>query len=73
MSNVINLPVISRSEIQMFFHCKDCMDELPNKMSPQEYIHIECGWTEKGFQVWCIRHNKNIIHMDFEGYKHPVL
>ena len=61
------------SEIQMFFQCALCFEELPEGMSPQEYSITESGWTEKGFQVWCQRHNANIIHMDFEGYKHPAI
>ncbi len=72
MNNVVALP-INRSEIDMFFHCKDCLDELPAGMAPREYVDFECGWTTKGFQVWCMRHNKNVIHMDFEGHKHPVI
>lgn len=60
-------------EIQTYFHCAMCLEELPEGMSPQEYSFTESGWTEKGFQVWCQRHNANIIHMDFEGHKHPAI
>lgn len=60
------------SEIKMYFHCALCIEELPEGTSPQEYRHTESGWTEKGFQVWCLRHNANIVHMDFEGHKHPA-
>ena len=67
-------PVPEReSEIKSFFHCALCIEELLDGMSPQEYSHTEFGWTEKGFQVWCQRHNANIIHMDFEGQKHPTI
>ena len=74
-SNVTELrPASEReSEIKMFFHCALCMEELPEGMSPQEYSITESGWTIQGFQVWCRRHNANIIHMDFEGHKHPTL
>ncbi len=75
MSNVTELrPVSGREpEIKMFFHCAMCLEELPEGMSPQEYSITESGWTEKGFQVWCQRHNANIIHVDFEGQKHPAV
>lgn len=75
MGNVTELrPSLKRKpEIKMFFHCALCLEELPEGMSPQEYEHTESGWTEKGFQVWCQRHNANIIHMDFEGHKHPTI
>jgi hypothetical protein len=33
---------------------------------------IEAGWTQLGFQVWCRNHNVNILHVDFEGHKHPA-
>lgn len=74
-ANVTELrPRLKReSEIQSFFHCALCMKELPDGMSPQEYSYTESGWTEQGFQVWCQRHNANIIHMDFEGHKHSVI
>ncbi len=62
-----------KSEIKMFFHCALCVEEVPEGMSPQEYGYTESGWTEKGFQVWCQRHNANIIHIDFEGHKHKVI
>ena len=59
-------------EIKLFFHCSKCLKEMPADASPREWISIEAGWTSMGFQVWCIRHDINIIHMDFEGQKHPA-
>ncbi len=64
---------LRESEITSFFHCALCIEEMPDGTSPQEYSYTESGWTEKGFQVWCRRHNTNIIHMDFEGHKHPAI
>lgn len=74
-NNVIELrlqKVEPENDIQMFFHCKKCADELPERTSPQEYQQLEVGWTEAGLQVWCRRHNMNIIHVDFEGHCHPA-
>lgn len=59
--------------IVSFFHCKKCMMELPQGMSPREWAQLEVGWTVKGFQVWCKRHDENVINMDFEGMGHPVI
>jgi hypothetical protein len=59
-----------KNKIEMFFHCKQCMKELDNlEMTPREYADLEAGWTKKGFQVWCKRHELNIIHVDFMGQK----
>ena len=60
------------NEIEVFFHCKECMRELPNGQSPQDYQRIQAGWTTKGLQVWCNRHDLNIVHIDFEGVKHHL-
>jgi len=60
-----------QNEIEMFFHCKECLIEVGklNNMSPREYAELEVGWTTKGFQVWCKRHEKNVVHLDFKGQK----
>ncbi len=71
MSNVINLWE-PKSEIKMFFHCARCLEEIPEDIAPKDWVRIEAGWTTQGFQIWCARHDINIIHMDFEGQKHPV-
>ena len=57
----------SQTAILDYFHCKKCLDELPDDTSPAEYQMIEVGGTEQGIQVWCKRHEINIIHIDFEG------
>lgn len=59
-------------QIGAFFHCKQCYAEwekLEFSGSPAEYQRIEAGWTKVGFQVWCQRHDCNLIHIDFEGAK----
>lgn len=57
------------NNIQMFLHCGECLKELPKGKSPREFIHVEVGWTKEGLQVWCIRHEMNVIALDFEGQK----
>lgn len=55
-----------------FFQCAFCKDELPDGVSPQEFHAFDVGWTQIGIQVWCHRHNCNIVHIDFEGHQHPA-
>jgi hypothetical protein len=70
MSIKRKIPVTNK--IAMFLHCKKCLDELPGDQSPRDYATIEAGWTKIGLQLWCKRHDKNILHVDFEGQKHPA-
>ncbi len=58
----------TENEIVLFFHCKDCNENIPDGMSRRDYQSIEVGWTEIGLQVWCKRHDQNIIAIDFEGH-----
>jgi hypothetical protein len=60
------------NQIVTFFHCAKCMDEKPDNISPQEYGSIEAGWTSIGFQLWCKRHDMNIVHFDLMGQKLKV-
>ena len=59
------------NEIATFIHCKICLDEFyaaPIKgLSPREYSKVEVGFTNPGVQVWCKRHEVNVMHIDFEG------
>lgn len=59
----------AKNEISMYFHCQQCISELPKDQSPREFQRIQAGWTKKGLQVWCVRHNLNIVHLDFMGQK----
>ena len=60
------------NEIKMYLHCVLCIEELPRNESPQSYTMYEVGYTPQGIQVWCKRHNCNVIHIDFEGHKFPA-
>lgn len=57
------------NDIVTFFHCRQCLGELPEGVSPREWAQLEVGWTKLGFQVWCRRHEINVIHTDFRGQK----
>jgi hypothetical protein len=52
--------------IDTFFHCKQCMEELPAGISPREWNRSETGFTSHGIQVWCTRHNTNIAHFNIK-------
>ncbi len=60
------------NSIQMYFHCRRCLKEIPHGTSPAEWSKLDIGWTEIGVQVWCRRHEINVVHIDFEGKRHPA-
>lgn len=68
----------NENKIAAYLHCKKCLEEreeseeIRTKISPKDYARIQVGWTEKGLQVWCNRHDCNIVHIDFQGNKHPT-
>lgn len=59
-------------EICLYLHCACCLEDVPDSFSPQQWQDLEVGWTEEGLQVWCKRHDVNVIHIDFEGQSHPA-
>ena len=70
MSIETKLP--NANNIEQYLHCKLCMDELTEDESPKSYARYGVGWTRDGLQVWCERHDVNIIHIDFEKHQHPA-
>lgn len=61
---------LSPHSIKLFFHCAQCTKDLEASSSQQslrEYGRLECGLTEHGFQIWCLRHNTNVAHVDLMG------
>ena len=67
------------NEIVQFFHCKRCLEEVMEiirrtgqSQSPATYQRLCVGFTPIGLQVWCRRHELNIVHIDFEGQQHPA-
>jgi len=64
--------IANTNAIKMYVHCGLCMEELPGGQSPREYAQLELGFTKLGVQVWCKRHEMNVMHIDFEGQKHPA-
>lgn len=60
------------NEIKLYVHCGLCLKERPAEIPPKDYSKLEIGWTEKGIQVWCCRHEANVMHIDFQGHTHPA-
>ena len=66
------MSVNNEHKIGQYFHCGLCLEELPGDQSPRDFASLEAGWTKLGLQVWCKRHDVNIVSIDFEGQTHPV-
>ena len=53
--------------------CVKCSDEFisgqTDAKSLQEYVSVDIGFTNRGLQIWCQRHQLNICHINFEGQK----
>lgn len=61
--------------ITSYIHCSRCIDEWlasDRSVSPADYSRTQSGFTELGLQVWCNRHNVNVVHIDFQGARHPA-
>lgn len=68
---VEDVPFNASMSIKQFLHCKKCIDELPGGESPESWARLNVGTTKYGFQIWCRRHKCNVLHINFEGVKHP--
>jgi len=64
--------VTNELSIKSYLHCGKCLDEMPDGLAPKEWSDVQAGWTDKGLQVWCNRHDCNVVNIDFEGNKHPA-
>ena len=53
--------------------CNSCYEEycagLTDRRSLQQYSMLDVGLTDIGLQVWCRRHDVNVVHVDFGGQK----
>ena len=56
--------------IVSYLHCRQCLEEIPGGVNPREWAQLEVGFTKPGLQVWCRRHECNVVHIDFEGQQH---
>jgi len=65
-------PIPNTNEITTFFHCAKCTPAKPPQVSPRQWAHLEIGFTPLGLQVWCVRCECNVCHVDFQGQRHPA-
>lgn len=65
MTNDDRPPPGNEKEIDSFFHCARCT--RAGKRSD-----LEAGLTPLGIQVWCRGCDSNILHVDFQGVRHPA-
>ncbi|MAH47432.1 hypothetical protein CMI37_16530 [Candidatus Pacearchaeota archaeon] len=66
-------PISNELQVGAFLHCGLCLEEWrlhhAGKISPKGYCRQQAGWTKQGIQVWCNRHDVNILHVDFGGHR----
>lgn len=56
----------SKLEITAYIHCHKCLAELPLGTSPKEWSRTQTGLTPTGVQVWCNRHEINVMNLDVD-------
>jgi len=53
--------------------CNRCLEEFQSgatdAASLRDYTVLDVGFTDIGIQVWCRRHEANVVHVDFGGRK----
>ena len=59
-------------KILQYLHCRKCITQKPLGVSMSEWGGYDIGWTKLGLQVWCKKHNCNMMHIDFQGQQHPA-
>lgn len=51
--------------------CSACEEEFmsgsTDAASLRDYSRLDAGFTDRGLQVWCRRHDRNVCHVDFDG------
>jgi hypothetical protein len=57
-----------KNEITTYLHCGECLREWKesqlNKCSPGDYARLNVGYTTTGIQIWCTRHDRNVVIID---------
>lgn len=67
------------NQIVMYLHCGLCIEDykreaaLMGSASPAQMARLNVGWTPRGIQVWCAKHDCNVVNVDFEGARHPAV
>lgn len=62
---------ILQKQINQQIVCAKCEEEFlsgsTDSSSLQDHTKFDVGFTDIGIQVWCRRHDTNVVHVDFEG------
>ena len=70
---MVNLLEVLQNGIEQNIICSKCETEFllgsTDSRSLQDYSRLDIGFTSIGVQVWCRRHNANVVHIDFAGQK----
>ena len=61
-----NIPVSQQGAA--YLQCKLCLAELPDGISPSDFARQEVALTDVGIQVWCKRHECNIVQISFRDH-----
>ena len=60
-------------QIQKPIVCVKCSDEFESGLSDdaslQNYSRLDVGYTKRGLQIFCRRHELNVCHFDFNNQK----
>jgi hypothetical protein len=63
---------LMQNGIEAYIHCGRCLTERPAFMSAAEFARLAVGYTPSGIQVWCVRHNMNVYHLDLVDEAGPT-
>ena len=70
---MVNLLEVLQNGIEQNIICSKCETEFllgsTDSRSLQDYSRLDIGFTSIGVQVWCRRHDVNVVHIDFAGQK----
>ena len=70
---MVNLLEVLQNGIEQNIICSKCETEFllgsTDSRSLQNYSQLDIGFTSIGVQVWCRRHDVNVVHIDFAGQK----
>ena len=58
---------IHYSDFVSFIHCRKCLHEIPEDVTPAEWARINVGATKDGLlAAWCVRHDELIGIIDIK-------
>ena len=70
---MVNLLEVLQNGIEQNIICSKCETEFllgsTDSRSLQDYSRLDIGFTSIGVQVWCRRHDANVVHIDSAGQK----